>query len=192
MGTWPLVLCAAFAVASPLAGCAGARPEDAPSAVARAPRVEASEGSSRYVPGELPPLRVPLSPTGSGPTEEDRRIFAEANRVRAQNGLPPFRWDDRLFRAAWDHALDQHTHEFMGHSASDPARADLGDRLALAGYRGRTWAEVVAWGYDGPAAVVAGWMASRGHRKILMDPRLADAAFARVGDYFTGDFGSPR
>jgi uncharacterized protein YkwD len=47
-------------------------------------------------------------------------------------------------------------------------------------------------GYDGPRSVVAGWMNSRGHRKILMDPGLEEAAFSRVGAWFTGNFASPR
>ena len=55
----------------------------------------------------------------------------------------------------------------------------------------RRTAEVVARGYDGPASVMNGWMNSTGHRRILTDPRLEEAAFARVGSSFTGNFGTP-
>jgi uncharacterized protein YkwD len=81
----------------------------------------------------------------------------------------------------------------MGHGSPDPRRDDLADRLRLASYGpARQWAEVVAMGYDGPRSVIVGWMNSRGHRKILMDAGLEEAAFSRVGAYFTGNFGSPR
>ena len=119
------------------------------------------------------------------------RTFADVNRVRREWGLAPFRWDERLFRAAYDHTKEQNAHQYMGHGSPDPARDDLGSRVRLAGYAGRAWAEVVAWGYEGPKSVVLGWMTSRGHRKILTDPTLTDAAFSRLGDYFTGDFGRP-
>src|SRR5439155_139994 len=33
--------------------------------------------------------------------------------------------------------------------------------------------------------------ATADHREILTDPTLVDAGFSRVGDYFTGDFGTP-
>jgi uncharacterized protein YkwD len=113
--------------------------------------------------------------------------------MRAEHGLTPFRWNDRLFRAAHDHSAEQHRHGYMGHGSPDPARDELEDRLRFADCGPlRTWAEVVGWGYAGPASVVNGWMNSRGHRKILLDPDLTDAGFARVGDSFTGNFATPR
>ena len=124
---------------------------------------------------------------------EDRRIFDEVNRVRAQWRLAPFRWNDRLHQAARDHSEDQRRAGRMGHGSPDPRKADLADRLRAARYGPATkWAEVVARGYEGPASVVTGWMNSRGHRTILTDPELEEAGFARVGEFFTGDFGTPR
>jgi uncharacterized protein YkwD len=156
------------------------------------PRTTSPRADRGYEPGERPAPRALGAPTGSGPSAEDVRTFEEVNRVRRERGLAQFRWNDRLFRAAYDHSLEQHAYGYMGHGSPTPGRDDLGDRVRLAGFVGSTWAEVVAWGYEGPASVVDGWMRSRGHRKILTDPTLREAAFARVGDYFTGNFGNPR
>ena len=113
--------------------------------------------------------------------------------MRAEHGLPPFRWSDRLYRAAHDHSAEQARYGYMGHGSPDPARDDLADRLRFADCGPlRAWAEVVAFGYEGPASVVDGWMNSKGHRQILLDPKLQEAGFARVGDYFTGDFSTAR
>lgn len=113
--------------------------------------------------------------------------------MRAARGLAPFRWSDDLFRAARDHSAEQARHGYMGHGSPDPSRDDLADRLRLADCGAlRAWAEVVAFGYEGPMSVVDGWMNSKGHRKILLDPKLEEAGFARVGDYFTGNFATRR
>lgn len=173
------------------------RPHRAPSAPpARvATRPEAVAGSRTPPPLPAAPRPSPgrPSPAGESPTVEDRRTFDEANRMRAEHGLAPFRWSDPLFRAARDHSAEQARYGYMGHGSPDPARDDLADRLRFADCgRLRAWAEVVAYGYEGPASVVDGWMNSRGHRKILLDPNLEEAGFARVGDYFTGNFATGR
>ena len=156
----------------------------APSPVALPPR------APEPVPAPAP-VAAPAAPRGEGPTTEDLAIFEEVNRMRASRRLRPFHWDPKLFQAALDHSKEQDRHHYMGHGSPDPRRDDLGDRVKIAGYRARAWAEVVAWGYTGPAHVVQGWMDSKGHREILTDPSLVDAGFSRVGDYFTGDFGTP-
>jgi uncharacterized protein YkwD len=124
---------------------------------------------------------------------EDRAIFDEANRVRARAGLRAFRWSEPLQRAARAHSEEQRRFGYMGHGSPDPRRDALPNRIAQAEYgAARQWAEVVAMGYDGPKSVIQGWMDSRGHRKILMDPTLEEAAFSRVGAYYTGNFATPR
>jgi uncharacterized protein YkwD len=70
------------------------------------------------------------------------------------------------------------------------------DRLAAAGYEWQAWAENLAFGFD-PAAVVAGWMASPGHRANILNPTYTEtgAGFAldRSGrQYYAQVFGQPR
>lgn len=57
------------------------------------------------------------------------------------------------------------------------------------------WAENVAAGYDDPAAVVAGWMASAGHRQTILTcsfraigVALAREAHSTYGTYWTAEF----
>jgi uncharacterized protein YkwD len=153
----------------------------------------------RRAPVEVPPdpgaaePRTSLAAPPEGVPDEDRRMFEEANRLRAAAGLRPFRWSEALHRAACEHSEEQRRHGYMGHGSPDPRRDDLADRLRLAGYgAARQWGEIVAMGYDGPKSVMTGWMNSRGHRKILMDGGLTEAGFSRMGSYFTGNFATPR
>jgi uncharacterized protein YkwD len=181
---WVAAILAASVLVGGCAAVADYVGGEEPAPVRREPRATAK------APEDAAP--VPPAPSGRIP-DEDRRIFEEANRVRVAAGLRPFRWCDALHRAAREHSDEQRRHGYMGHGSPDPRRDDLADRLRLAEYGpARQWAEVVAVGYDGPRSVVRGWMDSRGHRKILMDPGLQDAGFSRVGSYYTGNFATPR
>jgi uncharacterized protein YkwD len=151
-----------------------------------------SPPSVAWRPPPAPAPEVPRAPRSEcGSTAEDHDALDAVNRIRESHRLRPFRWDDRLFVAARDHSAEQRLHRYMGHGSPDAARDDLGDRVRLAGYRGSAWAEVVATGYPDVPSVVDGWMKSRGHREILLDPRLEEAAFSRDGAYWTGNFGTP-
>ncbi len=119
------------------------------------------------------------------------RVLEEVNRVRAQHHLRSLRFHPNLWIAARDHSIEQDRHRYMGHGSPDPSRRELSQRMALAGYRGSVFAEVVAWGYPDVPSVVEGWMNSADHRRILLDPELTEAAFSRVGQYWTGNFGAP-
>ena len=118
-------------------------------------------------------------------------VLARVNAIRVQRRLSRLRFHGTLWNAARDHSAEQQKHGYMGHGSPDPKRARLGQRMAIAGYRGTAFAEVVAWGYADAAAVVEGWMNSSGHRSILLDPELSEAAFSRIGQYWTGNFGAP-
>jgi hypothetical protein len=122
-------------------------------------------------------------------TSEELDVLARVNRVRAVQDLRPLGFQPVLWNAARAHSEEQHRHGYMGHGSPDPARNTLSQRMAQAGYDGRVYAEVVAWGYPDTAAVVEGWMNSPEHRRILLDPDLGEAGFSRVGAYWTGNFG---
>ena len=152
---------------------------------------------------QRPSTRTPVAPTPTpapysaapdttGATGEDLRVLERVNQIRRSRGLRALTWNSQLHVAAYEHSLEQQTHGYMGHGSPDPARDQLGERIALAGYVGSAWAEVVAWGYRDVNGVVQGWMDSPPHRKILVDPELTEAAFSRAGLYWTGNFGTPR
>lgn len=63
----------------------------------------------------------------------------------------------------------------MSHDAAGDG--PFGSRLAASGYRYRAAAENVAWNHPTPAAVMAGWMKSPGHRVNVLGP-YSQAGFA--------------
>jgi hypothetical protein len=138
-----------------------------------------------------PPTPAPGTTSAYGPTATDIAALTAVNRIRRSQGLRELQFDARLFAAARDHSMEQARHGYMGHDSPDPARRTLAQRMAAAGYVGTVFAEVVGWGYQDAGGVVEGWMNSRDHREILIDPELTEAGFSRIGDYWTGNFGTP-
>lgn len=147
-------------------------------------------------PVERPPTQLRAMPDGvttaCGPTTEEQQILQEVNCIRTQRGLRPFTWSPLLYRAAREHSREQQEHGYMGHGSPDPDRRTLLQRMQLVAYPGVMYGEVVAWGYRDARAVVEGWMNSPEHRAILIDGDLSEAGFARVGQYWTGNFGAVR
>jgi uncharacterized protein YkwD len=132
---------------------------------------------------------------------DDEAVVCEINRVRADRGLGGFTEDRRLQRTAGAHARDMVARHFFSHLTPEGRRAS--DRLRAAGYiTGRVpWhvGETLAWGrgrLSTPWAVVAAWMRSPSHRRILLGPFLeigvgiARGVPARGrGATYTADFG---
>jgi uncharacterized protein YkwD len=129
----------------------------------------------------------------------------EINRVRAARGLVALRRDPRLARAARAHSREMVARRYFGHRSADGTTFVM--RIAATGWlqrRGR-WhvAENLAWGTGrlaAPRAVVAAWMASRPHRRHLLEPTLRLAGigvaqgtpFTAAGATYTADLGSAR
>jgi uncharacterized protein YkwD len=150
-------------------------------------------------PPQVPPSKPPAagarhrpSALAACPTTEEQCVLDHVNRIRCSRGLRPLAWSPGLFRAAQAHSDEQCLHGYMGHGSPDPNRATLLQRMRQAGYDGTVFGEVVAWGYTSPTTVVEGWMNSRDHRAILTDPELKEVGFSRIGEYWTGNFGTPR
>lgn len=101
----------------------------------------------------------------AGPTEE--LALGLVNAERAALGRAALGLDVRLTAAARRHAEDLRAGCFLSHTGSDGSSAST--RMAEAGYVGGL-GEVAAagsWPYP-PQQVVNSWMASSGHRNILM------------------------
>ena len=105
----------------------------------------------------------------------ERYLFQAANEERRARGLPPLRWDETLYRAAWMHARQMASRESISHQyAGEP---ELSERAETAGVRFSEVAENVA---EAPSAVLIhrGWMQSEHHRENLLDPRLDRVAIS--------------
>lgn len=88
------------------------------------------------------------------------------NRLRAEEGLPPYRIDLRLVRAAGGHARDMAAGDFLDHTGSDGSRP--AERVLREGYPWTAVAENVAAGRPSPLETVRSWMTSVGHRRNVL------------------------
>lgn len=121
-------------------------------------------------------------------------LLNEINATRAANGCGPVAANPQLTAAAARHANDALANGAAGHTGSDGS--SVAQRVADAGYAPYVrLGEVVYWGTGAsgsPAAAVAWWMNSPGHRAIITDCGFTDAGFSAVtnGDKLTatGDF----
>jgi uncharacterized protein YkwD len=111
-------------------------------------------------------------------TDAEEAVACVINEERRSRSLPALDADRALARAGQRHAADMVRREYFSHVGPDGQT--LAARLRAAGYAaGRSWAagEVLAWGTRArstPAAVVASWMRSPGHRHVLLNPRYRE------------------
>jgi uncharacterized protein YkwD len=142
------------------------------------------------------PSRTTAPATGAAATgieAFENRVLELTNERRAEQGCTPLRLDQRLQAAARGHSRDMARHGYFSHTGRDGSGP--GQRLVAAGYRtDRGWAENIAAGYPSPAAVMAGWMGSPGHRANILNcgHRALGVGVARGSEgrlYWTQDFG---
>ncbi|MEA2265069.1 MAG: hypothetical protein QOE27_652 [Solirubrobacteraceae bacterium] len=107
------------------------------------------------------------------------------NQRRAAAGVAPLRANSALELAAGRHSSGMVAGDFFGHV--DPSGLDVTARLLAAGYPAR--GDLLAVGEDiaaatgaaaTPAAVVADWMSSPGHRANILDPAFTDTGIGLV------------
>jgi uncharacterized protein YkwD len=101
---------------------------------------------------------------------------------------PALVWNDQLEKAAYNHSNDMFRNKYFSHTGSDGSGS--GERINDAGYSWRFYAENIAQGYPTEKEVVAGWLSSSGHCSNIMSKNYKEMGVARVGDYWTQDFGS--
>lgn len=140
------------------------------------------------------PRRTSAAPPPASPMASfEDTVLRLVNKERAKQDCPALRNDANLHDAARAHSLDMARYGYHSHTGRDGS--DPGERMQEAGYDVRGgWAENIARGYPTPAAVMAGWMGSSGHRKNILNCGLraigVGAARAVNGElYWTQDFG---
>jgi uncharacterized protein YkwD len=130
----------------------------------------------------VPAITLPVTVQASQPCAgAHRRTGARSRRVavgclvnqaRTAAGLRGFRWSRALGRAATRHARDMTRRGYFAHRrAGGPSP---GRRARAAGFRGRDVGEAIAYGCGKlatPASIVRAWLASPGHRAILLSHR---------------------
>jgi uncharacterized protein YkwD len=111
-------------------------------------------------------------------TSSEASLLTTMNNVRKSYGLPAFRIDYHLVRAARGHSADMLRRQYFAHGS-------VGGRVLASGARGPLFGEDLAWAQNITATwVVDHWLASPRHRAILLRP-----GFHRVGiGYAFGTF----
>ncbi|MGZ6697807.1 MAG: CAP domain-containing protein [Solirubrobacteraceae bacterium] len=111
----------------------------------------------------------------------DRRgaLLCAIDTERAARGLPAVGESGQLTRAAQGHSDDMVARHFFEHVT--PGGSTLGDRVNATGYitGRRDWelGEAIAWAQqplDTPDSLMRAWLASPGHRAIILDRRFRD------------------
>jgi uncharacterized protein YkwD len=142
------------------------------------------------------------APSGASPVEttlnaSGREIVVHTNAARQALGLPALARNAALMKAAQLQADQMAALNRMAHDLPGAAYPSPSSRLDAVGYQMSASGENVAEGYPTPAAVVAGWMTSAGHRANIVSTQFtemgAGMATAKNGRKFYAQvFGRPR
>jgi uncharacterized protein YkwD len=98
------------------------------------------------------------------------QVVQLVNEHRASLGLHALKLSPSLSASAVWKARHMATYGYMAHDdPAPPVARTAGDRIAACGYRGG-WGENIAAGFTTPAAVLAAWLQSPGHRANIENP----------------------
>jgi len=132
-------------------------------------------------------------PTSAGACGQS--LIPLINQVRAENGLLPLVENPLLDAAAQRYAEFIASRSILSHTADGRT---LDARALAAGYSG--WSalgENLAGGYDTPEEVVAAWLASPGHRAIILTPSYTETGVgcawndaSPYGSFWVQEFGA--
>lgn len=143
-------------------------------------------------------INIPAS--GITPTARETDMFNAINVARATSRfcgtvyyptVPALRYNAALNRAARLHSQDMYTRNYTSHWGSDGSYFD--QRISNQGYLWSRAAENLAQFYpsDPVSIVIAKWLESNEHCKVIMDPQYVDVGVGEVSGFWTADFGAP-
>ncbi|MER5717833.1 CAP domain-containing protein [Streptomyces sp. NPDC002132] len=143
-------------------------------------------------PAAAPSAAAPSASPAAPASGAVAKVVSLVNSERGKAGCSPLTVNAKLTKAAQDHSADMASHRNMSHTGSDGS--DPGTRITRAGYAWSTYGENVAYGYSTPEQVMAGWMASPGHKRNILNCAFKEigVGLAQPGSYWTQDFGTAR
>ena len=164
--------------------------------LALACNAEPNESPLKHVAGAAATSNVLPEPNpgqpASIPTDESvlrAQLLSLINAERAKAHLGPFTTSDSLSLIADYHTSRMIEGNFFAHT--DPYdRSTVSGRAGKFDYPYLKIGENLAAGQETPQQVVAEWLASEGHRKVLLDPDFREAGIGvldggRYGRYWT-------
>ena len=108
--------------------------------------------------------------------------------VTAMPVVSTLTWNEQLAAAALVHSKDMSATELFSHNSSDGSTFDT--RITAAGYKWMAVGENIASGQTTEQIVFNAWLNSEGHCKNMMSASFKEMGAARVGNYWTQDFGA--
>ena len=97
-------------------------------------------------------------------------------------------WNSQLELAAYNHSSDMYQNQYFSHTSQDGSNA--GARIDRTGYNWMAYGENIATGYTTEQQVMDAWIKSPGHCKNIMNKAYKEMGVARVGNYWTQEFGA--
>lgn len=133
----------------------------------------------------VPPRERPLLGPLAGPTITfEERVLEIVNQERLANGgLPPLKGVSELTTSSETHSFNMADRDFFAHCDLD-TKDGPGQRILDAGYSFTFAGENIAAGYQTPEQVMAGWMASSGHRANILSTSYGEIG---VGYFLQGN-----
>jgi uncharacterized protein YkwD len=120
----------------------------------------------------------------------DVQLFASAvNQHRVSVGCPELDWNGDVGAVAQAHSEDMVARDYFDHV--NPDGDSPFDRLRDAGISYSAAAENIAYGYSSADAVLAGWLASPGHRANIENCSLTEHGVGLRDSYWTHVFIRP-
>ena len=145
-------------------------------------------------------MTLPVSAASAEPASSPAflaRVLELTNSERANAGLQPLTLNQQLVAAAQSYSEVLAGGECFAHTCGPVP--NFADRDDAAGYADWTnLGENIAAGYPTPEAVVAGWMASPGHRANILSSQFTEIGIGiangggQYGTYWTQEFGTRR
>jgi len=188
----------------PTASPAPAAPTAPPGSAPTTPTPTAAPTGGSTPTPTIRPSRVPtVKPVPATPPPTSTTLADEAEVLRLTNverakvpGCPALRLNPILAKVARAHSQDMAENNYFAHNSQDGTSPFT--RMSRAGYKYTIAAENIAGGQQTPAAVMAAWMASQGHRENILDCRLTELGVglyrspsSTYGVYWSQDFGTP-
>ena len=102
--------------------------------------------------------------------------------------VAPVKWNEQLEEAAYTHSSDMSKRNYFSHKS--PEGYNGGVRIDRTGYEWKAFGENIALGYNTEKSVLEGWLKSPGHCKNIMNKSYKEMGVAKVGSYWTQEFGS--
>ncbi len=165
-------------------------------------------GSVEYVAYDAPAISASQKKEFLDAVNEARAVGRECGKYGYMPAVPPLKWDDRLYNAAYEHSEDMATTSHYAHTGSGKESdwtaqvLDLGrgstltERFDNNGLTRIGTGENVAAMYYTTKNVMEAWLKSDGHCKNIMDKKSTIFGMAFVENensqykiYWTQDFG---